>query len=114
MLPLMRGFMISTTGPNGPCNGSRKPQSSFAEAFLLSDAPSFAPGDDLDFSFRPFFLALLPVATVGRRDETAALRAAIMSLAYWACPSFAPFSIGPDELLVTYLVVSRREFHELE
>lgn len=73
---------MSTMGPKGPCSGSNKPHSSFEGGPLLSDVPSISPGADLDFSFLPFFFDFPVGATVGRREETAALREAMISLAY--------------------------------
>jgi hypothetical protein len=73
---------MSTMGPNGPRSGSKKPHSSFEGAPLLFDVPSISPAADLDFSFRSFFFDFPPGTTIGRREETAALREAIISLAY--------------------------------
>jgi hypothetical protein len=95
---------MSRMGPKGAWSGSNKPQSSFVGVLLLSDAPSISPGADLDFSFRLFFFDLPAGTSTGRRDETAALREATMSLAYCICPSLAPFSIGPSKMLIRLLI----------
>lgn len=73
---------MSMIGPRGPCSGSNKPQSSFVGAPLLSDESSISPGADPDFSFRPFFFDFPVGTTAGRREETAALREAMISFAY--------------------------------
>lgn len=80
MLLVMRGFIISTTGPRIPWTGSNKPQSSTEG--LLSEAPSVSLLTLFDSRpLRPFFLPLPVATTVGRRDETAVLREATRSFA---------------------------------
>lgn len=84
-------------GPKMPWRGSKRPQSSVTGLLSLTPSMVFVRLFDSRF-LRPFFLPFPVTGTaVGRRDETAALREAMISFVYWTWPSLAPFSIGPVE-----------------
>lgn len=99
MLALMIELNISNKGPRGPCNGSRNPQ------VLVGCCTLGSFGGFLDIGFvgvsispflrLPFTRTLEEFVPVRGLDKTPALRAFTKSVAYVACPSFAPFSIGP-------------------
>lgn len=99
MLALMTELSMSTSGPSGPCNGSRSPQVS-GRCCIWGSSGGFLDIDFVGVSRPPFLrlpltLTLEVFVPVRGLDRTPALRAFTRSVAYVDCPSFAPFSIGP-------------------
>lgn len=90
-----KGWSREAKGPRGPRRGSKRPQLGSLSAVVATRCS--LGGSESVASFLPFLLPLRPAGPPLARDfvETAAVRAAVMSLTYWVWPPWAPLSIGP-------------------
>ena len=90
-----KGLSRETKGSRGPRRGSKRPQLGSLAATAVTRCSLAAP--ESEASFLPFRLPLRAAALPLARAlvETAAVRAAVMSLTYCVWPPWAPLSMCP-------------------
>jgi hypothetical protein len=90
-----KGRSRDTKGSRGPRRGSKRPQ--LGSLAVMAVTRCSLAGSESEASFLPFRLPLRATAPAlpGAFVETAAVRAAVMSLTYWVWPPWAPLSMGP-------------------
>ena len=99
MLALTKGLKMSTIGPNSPCRGSNNPQ--LSACACAEESVAFSPAVFFETSTPPFarlplVFAFEPTVPARALEVTPALSALTRSFACVDCPSFAPFSMGPE------------------